>query len=238
MTNLANFKHLFFDLDETVTPSRSIILPHMKALMSSLSTDIAIISGLTPDTIKKHVDGLHIITMGQNGNNAFDYDGTLLWNDILATQEKDAILKHISEIVSQNDFDLNDPTDIIEDRDSQISYSLIGHHEEVSKKKLSDPTLALRKRALTKHPLLDQSVEVRISGSTTLDYFRKGAHKGKNVRRLIDYKGWKPDECVYFGDRLHPGGNDEAVIGVIETVAVTNHEHTYELLKEAFGPRV
>lgn len=234
LPDVSRYTHLFFDLDETVTPSRSIILPHMKSLMSSLTTDIAIISGLTPDTIQKHVDGLRIITMGQNGNHAFHYDGTELWNDVLDDQEKQAILRHISAIVSQNDFDLKDPGDIIEDRDSQISYSLIGHHEEVPKKKASDPSLGLRKRALRSFPLLDPSVEVRISGSTTLDYFRKGAHKGKNVARLIEYMGWNKHDCVYFGDRLHPGGNDEAVIGVIDTVAVENHEHTYEILKQSF----
>lgn len=235
MKPINEYKHLFFDLDETVTPSRSIILPHMKELMGRLPTDIAIISGLVPETIQKHVDGLRIITMGQNGNCTYDYNGKLLWNDVLTQREKEAILKHISQIINLNTFVLKDAGDIIEDRDSQIAYSLIGHHEDVAKKKLSDPTLELRKRALTLYPLHDQTVEVRISGSTTLDYLRKGAHKGTNVRRLIEHYGWNLDDCVYFGDRLHPGGNDEPVIGVIDTIPVTDNNDTYQKLKDAFG---
>lgn len=237
MKEISDYKHLFFDLDETVTPSRSVILPHMKALMAALPTDIAIISGLVPETISKHVDGLRIVTMGQNGNCTYDYDGTLLWNEVLSEREKLAIVHHISQIVTLNPFDVKDPADIIEDRDSQIAYSLIGHHEDVDLKKKSDPTLMLRKEALAKFPLLDESVEVRISGSTTLDYLRKGSHKGTNVRRLIDHYGWNPNDCVYFGDRLHPGGNDEPVIGVIDTIAVTDHNDTYEKLKAAFAPK-
>ena len=45
---------------------------------------------------------------------------------------------------------------------------------------------------------------------------------------------WDKDECVYFGDGLYPGGNDEAVIGVIETIPVVNHLDTYRILQEKF----
>jgi len=235
MKKLGEYKHFFFDLDETVTPSRSVILPHAKELMGTLPVDIAIISGLAPDVIKKHIDGLRVITMGQNGNCAFDYEGNQLWNDVLTETEKNKILSHISQIVTENDFEWQDEADIIEDRDSQIAYSLIGHHEDVARKKLSDPKLELRQHALATYPLVDDAIEVRISGSTTLDYLRKGSHKGTNVARLIKHYGWNKDDCLYFGDRLHPGGNDEPVIGVIDTVAVVDHEHTYQLLKEAFN---
>ena len=43
---------------------------------------------------------------------------------------------------------------------------------------------------------------------------------------------WNKDECVYYGDALIPGGNDESVIGVIETIPVVNHRDTYRKLQE------
>ena len=43
---------------------------------------------------------------------------------------------------------------------------------------------------------------------------------------------WNKDECVYFGDGLYPGGNDEAVIGVIETIPVDDHLDCYTKLRE------
>ena len=54
--------------------------------------------------------------------------------------------------------------------------------------------------------------------------------KGANVQKIIDLMGWDKDECIYFGDGLYPGGNDEAVIGVIETVAVDDHLDCYTKL--------
>jgi hydroxymethylpyrimidine pyrophosphatase-like HAD family hydrolase len=82
---------------------------------------------------------------------------------------------------------------------------------------------------------VSERIDVKIGGTTCYDYFKKGHHKGSNVRALIEHKGWDASECVYFGDKLMPGGNDETVIGVIDTIAVTNHRETYDKLKEVFG---
>ena len=84
-------------------------------------------------------------------------------------------------------------------------------------------------------PFQSDELVVKIGGSTSLDYIHKNRHKGANVQKLIDHLGWDKDECVYFGDGLYPGGNDEAVIGVIETVPVRDHLDTYEKLREMFG---
>ncbi len=73
---------------------------------------------------------------------------------------------------------------------------------------------------------------MKIGGSTSLDYLHKDRHKGTNVQKLIDLMHWNKDECVYFGDGLYPGGNDEAVIGVIETIAVDDHLDCYKKLTE------
>ena len=46
--------------------------------------------------------------------------------------------------------------------------------------------------------------------------------------------GWKKEECVYFGDMLFPGGNDESVIGVIDTEAVENPDDTLNILRSKY----
>jgi hydroxymethylpyrimidine pyrophosphatase-like HAD family hydrolase len=88
---------------------------------------------------------------------------------------------------------------------------------------------------LSRYPFENTITEVKVGGTTTFDYFKKGAHKGSNVLRLIETMGWNKDECVYFGDKLHPGGNDETVIGVIDTVAVKDHHETFSHLRDAFA---
>lgn len=77
-------------------------------------------------------------------------------------------------------------------------------------------------------------MEVQIGGSTCLDYFKKGLNKGANVKKLIEALGWNKDECVYFGDALFPGGNDETVVGIIDTVKVADEVDTAAKLKEYF----
>jgi len=44
--------------------------------------------------------------------------------------------------------------------------------------------------------------------------------------------GWNKKGCLYIGDALFPGGNDETVVGVIETKSVRNPEDTFTLLEE------
>ena len=84
-------------------------------------------------------------------------------------------------------------------------------------------------------PFESEELVVKIGGSTSFDYIHKDRHKGTNVQKLIDLMNWSKDECIYFGDGLFPGGNDEAVIGVIETVLVEDHHDTYRKLRTLFG---
>jgi hypothetical protein len=54
---------------------------------------------------------------------------------------------------------------------------------------------------------------------------------GGQMTLYIDLQRWENDDCVYFSDGLYPGGNNEAVIGVIDTIAVDDHIDCYQKLK-------
>ncbi len=235
MKLLTEYKHLFFDMDNTVTRSRTPIDADMKSLLSSLEQEVIIISGQAATNVKNQLDGISAYVMGQNGNHAFDPSNNELWNDILTPKQVSDILHHIATIVEHVEIEVSDPNDLIEHRGAQLCYSFIGHHEEISKKEAFDPDKRIRQKLLEAFPFESETVEVKIGGTTTLDYFAKGKHKGTNVARLIEENGWKKDDCVYIGDGLFQGGNDEAVIGVIDTLAVENHRDTYEKLRVAFG---
>ncbi len=45
---------------------------------------------------------------------------------------------------------------------------------------------------------------------------------------------WEKSECLFFGDALFPEGNDETVIGVIETIQVENPDDCYQKLVSMF----
>jgi HAD superfamily hydrolase (TIGR01484 family) len=229
---MKTYKHLFFDMDKTIAPARQPILPDMYSLLSSREEDIVIVSGQSNDKIAWQSNNLHAIKLGQNGNHAQDYDDTELWNDSLTEGERAEILTHIEALTALLPEPPNPDWSPIEDRGAQITFSPVGNTAPVGVKMAYDPDRKKRDDLMERIPFNSKTLTVKIGGSTSLDYFRADKNKGTNVQRLVDLKSWQNDECIYFGDGLFPGGNDEAVIGVIETVPVTDHLETFKILQK------
>ena len=225
-------KHLFFDLDDTLTLSRSAIDGDMKELLSSLGKDLVVISGAQSSQIRTQIGDVSTIVMGQNGNEAIDVSGDILWREPISEEDEQVIRKHIDALKSFLAIRPRREDDLVEHRGAQISYSIIGHNEDVTIKKSFDPDRSKRRSLLMAVPFTSRTIEVKLGGTTCFDYFLKGRHKGFNISKLIAHKGWNANDCLYFGDALVPGGNDETVVGVIETISVDNHRHTYKILKE------
>ncbi len=235
-------KHFFFDLDNTLTPSKSLIEEAHISILKQLAehADIIVVSGHGEADIRSHLtEALHgyFYTLGQNGNRAVTKGGEVLWNNSLTKEQRDAILAFIAKARASLNYVVRDENDIIEDRDSQIAFSLIGHHEDKAKKDAFDPRHEIRFKLLKDlasdvEALKAARVEVRIGGTTNLDFFEYGKNKGYNVNMFIKKMGWKNEDCIYIGDALFPGGNDETVVGVIETHAIKDYRETYDFLKK------
>jgi HAD superfamily hydrolase (TIGR01484 family) len=234
-------KHVFFDLDNTLTPSKSLILPQHLPILERLAerADVIVVSGHGEKDIRKHLTAAmdakyHIL--GQNGNFAETKDGRILWNRSLSQDKKDAILGFITKARAHLNYTVKDETDIVEDRDSQIAFSLIGHHENKAIKDAFDPDFAKRRKLLEDmrsdiEALEKTGVEARIGGTTNIDFFELGKNKGYNVTQFIGMMQWDKEECLYMGDALFPGGNDETVIGIIPTHAVKNPDDTFSFIE-------
>lgn len=232
-----NPKHFFFDVDKTLTPSRSLMLEAHRSFFERLCNayDVIAVSGAKESQIRAQIpsmfDGQYFI-LAQNGNHAVDKSGATLWKEELDDAQTKAITAFIETIRAELAIKVKDEQDLVENRGSQISYSLIGHHEDLEKKYAFDPGAKLRLDILERHAadvekLKESGVEVKTGGTTTFDFFPWGKNKGYNVARLIEHCGWKKEECVYVGDALFPGGNDETVIGVIPTRAIQDHNETF-----------
>ena len=220
--------HLFFDLDNTVTRSRSEIAPELKAILSRGVHDICIVSGALCSQIAWQMSGVPCYKLGQNGNHALTPSDALLWEERLSHADEAIIHAHIHSI--PRTWSVTDANDLVQDRGCQISYSLLGHSEDLVKKEAFDPHGEVRKQLLQTYPFVSDTLDVKIGGTTCLDYTVKGKHKGFYVNRLVTQLQWNRDECVYFGDMLFPGGNDESVIGVIRTHAVLHPQDTIKQL--------
>lgn len=233
-------KHIFMDLDDTLTPSRSPMhAEHVPIFQRICDTrDVIVVSGaqgsqmlrqLPPSAAGKY------FKLSQNGNYATDRDGTVLWSERFTTEQVKLAMDFIKVIHDKIDLPVSNENDLVENRGSQISYSLLGHTEQLEKKKAFDPDGSYRNGILAAHAaelqtLAAAGIEVTIGGTTCMDIFLLGKNKGYHVPRLIELQGWKREESIYIGDALAPGRNDESMIGVIPTRSVAGPAETFELL--------
>lgn len=221
-------QYLFFDLDNTVSRSRSTITTEMRDWLTSAPQQIVIVSGATVEQITFQMDGVICFKLGQNGNHAVDPEGNTLWKQELKERQKQVIMNHIA--MMPRDWEVHNEADLVQDRGCQVSYSLLGHNEVLELKEAFDPEGIKRSTLLAAHPFADPTVQVRVGGTTCLDYTALGKNKGHFVEKLIPLLGWQKSECIYYGDMLFPGGNDESVVGVIETQAVEDPADTLRYL--------
>src|SRR3989344_7804913 len=91
-------KHFFFDLDNTLTRSKSHIAAEHKPILQELMqrADVIVVSGHPEKDIRAHLEDLAgYYVMGQNGNFAQMPDGKILWERKLSDKQVDAIYRFI-----------------------------------------------------------------------------------------------------------------------------------------------
>ncbi len=233
------YKHVFFDVDKTLTRSRTLIEPEMKENLFKLSesADVIVVSGAQIEQIWKQISKDFfgkVYLLSQNGNYAVAKDGKELWKNNLSESEKGEIMAHIAKVRQEFKelFTSVDENDLIQDRGCQITFSFVGHNAELLRKERFDPKGELRSRILAKIPFEVSTLEVKIGGTTSFDYFSRGKNKGFNILQLAKVFGWKSEDCLYVGDALFPGGNDDSVIGVCDTLQVEEPNETLTAIKK------
>ena len=100
---------------------------------------------------------------------------------------------------------------IIEDRQSQVTFSALGQNAPIDAKRAWDPD-GSKKRMLVDAVTPDlPGLEVRGGGSTSVDITAKGVDKAYGMNRLCEVTGISKDDMLFIGDRLDQGGNDYPV---------------------------
>ena len=230
-------KHIFFDLDKTLTVSRTPMPPAHQELFERLckEKDVVVVTGGSAAQIREQVtprfDGKYWI-LAQSGNDARGKDSSVIWGETLNAAQAKAVADFIQILKNYFNVSVKDEGDLVENRGAQITYSVLGFHEDVAKKYAFDPDDSKRGAALAAFPaevkkFMSVGIEVTPAGTTSFNFILAGKHKGFNIARFIEHEGWKKEDCVYVGDALFPGGNDESVIGVIPTHPVKDPDETF-----------
>ncbi|MBM3261356.1 HAD-IIB family hydrolase [Candidatus Kaiserbacteria bacterium] len=239
-------KHFFFDMDNTLTRSKSPIAPEHEHILVELSgrADVIIVSGSSEENIWSRLTEAstgRYYSLTQNGNRAYDKDRTLIWEHLLNQRQKDAVRRFVTLARVHTPTIVPDENDLLEDRGCQMAFSFISQHADINLKEKFDPDFAKRRKVLADlHEEVEKlaneyDLEITIGGTTNLDIYIKGMNKGYNVRQLVERMSWKFDECVYVGDAIFPGGNDETVIGIIPTHPVKDYHETYDFIADMLG---
>ncbi len=244
-------KLIAFDLDGTLAPSKSTLPKRMAGLMNQLleNFEVCIISGgkyqlfqrqvLTqitsdPQLLKK----LHL--MPTSGTRYYSYDVSAKdWRqqyaEDLTPEQKKKIIKALEEGLEESGHKAEKTYgDVIEDRDSQITLSILGQEivaelgeEGVRIKEAWDPDSSkkqhIRKLVAPKIP----EFEVRAAGATSIDVTKPGIDKAYGMERLLAVLNMNNDDVLFMGDKIVEGGNDYAVYKMgIDCIAVRSWEDT------------
>ncbi len=121
---------------------------------------------------------------------------------------------------------------MIEDRDSQITFSALGQAAPLDEKKKWDPDFGKRKKiAAILTPLIPE-FSIQLGGSTSIDITRPGIDKAYGVQKLKETLGIAIEDMIFVGDALFPGGNDYPAkqAGVV-SIAVRDPEETKRVIE-------
>jgi phosphomannomutase len=222
----ATLRVVAFDLDDTLTESKSKIDHHMADLLGELLTrlDVCIITGGRFEQIENQVlQYLHVPAGRLTHLHIMPTCGTryYIWKngawhrcyaEDLTADEKRRIERVMTEGAKCLGFWVPNPWgEIIEDRGSQVTYSALGQQAPADAKHAWDPDgskkLKLRDYAAERLPDLD----AHVGGTTSVDVTRRGIDKAYGIKRLMEQLDISPDQLLFIGDRMREGGNDYPV---------------------------
>ena len=242
-------KVLAFDLDDTLSITKSPISDEMVATLSKIleKFEVCVISGGRFEQFKfqitdrlqvspKLLTRLHLMpTCGTQYYrfNEIKNEWQQQYSEDLSEVEKQQIREALEVSAKQLGLWKSDPAgEILEDRGSQVTFSALGQQATPEDKYAWDPDgskkLAIRDVAA---PLLPE-LEVRAGGTTSIDVTRKGIDKAYGMRKLMEALDITKEDILFFGDKLQEGGNDYPVKAMgIDSVEVIRWEDTVERLE-------
>jgi HAD superfamily hydrolase (TIGR01484 family) len=237
---------IVFDLDGTLAESKSAIDAEMSALLGRLLAvvRVAVISGGDfPQFAHQLVGNLpagadfgRLSLLPTCGTRFFEYrSGTWdkLYAEDLTADQKQRIIKAINDAVDALGLRAAQTWgEIIEDRESQITFSALGQQAPLEAKKQWDPDIAKRKLLQARLQPALPDFSVRVGGSTSIDITLPGIDKAYGMRKLRDILGIPIAEMLYIGDALFPGGNDAPVHETgVDAIQVRDPQETKHVIE-------
>jgi len=254
---LPNKKIIAFDVDGTLTVSKSDITQEMANLVKELIKKklVVAISGgrfnqletqflpllMADKSLMPFIRNLTLLPT--SGSQKYEYDENKKEWMMTDKEPLDEGLKKIAkkllqEIINNPEYGIppNPIGEIIEDRDTQITFTPNGQQAPVELKKLFDPDRKKREKIVAFIGPKLPGVDLLINGTSSIDILPKGFNKAVGLTRFLDKLGLQKSDMVFVGDALFVGGNDYSVFEAgFETIEVEGPEETEEIIKGWIG---
>lgn len=254
---LPDKKIIAFDVDGTLTASKTLITESMANLIKELIRTqkvIAIAGGsfrqmqtqflppfLNDSSMLPYIRNFTLLPT--SGSQRYEYDEekkswVLTDKEPLSLEVKERAIKLLQNVIDSPEYEIppHPYGQIIEDRDTQITFTPNGQQAPVDVKLRFDPDRRKREKIKAMlEPNLPEAT-ILINGTSSIDILPKGFNKAVGLMRFLNQAGFKKEDVLFVGDGLFPGGNDYSVKEAgFETIAVQTPEETEELLKSWIG---
>ena len=236
-------KVIIADVDDTICDSCQTISPDMAGQISRMiqqGYEFAFISGTKSEDLQKMISSRvkekhHLLaTTGTNYTIVEGDAVNMIYNNSFKHEEKKEIITALKKLISHHNINsLTTEEDQLQDRESQITLSAIGRHAPSELKAAYDPDGAKRKEWVDflKNHLDENEYDIRIGGTTSIDVTRKGLDKEWGIKTFAQHHNITLDSILFFGDKIHPGGNDFPATKIVDCISVKSPKDTLQQLR-------
>jgi phosphomannomutase len=253
---LAKKSLIVFDLDGTLTPSKSNLEPDMSAALGALLTKkkVAVIGGGSFRQFKKQflaqlkypkplLSNLFLFPTTATAFYRYRGGWKKVYGFTLSKNEVRAIKKAFAEVFKQINYVPPQKTygKVLENRGSQVTFSALGQDVVaiLGKKGIRMKEAWKRDNALLKMKiarLVQEKLpkfEAHAAAFTSIDVTKRGIDKAYGVRQIKKTLKIPISKMLFIGDALYRGGNDEAAKKTgIECVAVKGPADTKKIIRQ------
>ena len=231
-------KRFIFDIDGTLTPSRQPMKEEFKKWFIGFQENNFVYLVTGSDRVK---------TLEQVGSTVYNFStrvyncsGSDVWEQDKNIHSSDWHLpelaaRFLTQCMTESEFVLRTGLHF-EHRPGMCNFSIVGRNATLGERKLyveHDVRIDERNRIAKAFCTMFPDIDAKVGGETGIDIFPKGNDKSQIL------KDFDPDdELHFFGDAMHPEGNDYPLkreiidkdLGVC--YHIRNWEDTWNILKE------
>lgn len=241
-------KAALFDLDDTLVETFEAPSPEMlQGILRMLDLmPLAIITGrdfpwMESDFLPQMVHSRNIgrfFVFPEGAAQCRWWDGRE-WKELygwaLTDDERTRIKKAIAECVEETGVLKGLPVfgEQYVDKKAMIAFAALGLEVPRDLKYSWDPGNVRRAKLRDAIAVKLPEYDVLMGGATSTDVTKKGVNKSHGVRWLSEHLHIPPQEMLYVGDALYPGGNDYVVIETgIQTRSTSGPKETLGIIEE------